>query len=398
MKKTTLLITTFLLLTPNVWAQDVDVHGIDSETRSQPNTNSLMFRRNAEQYRMLSDEQKAEIEKQREEARKQAEEYARKRAEYERYVAEMEARKRAEEEAARQRAEELKPITLFGNKLKIYALVNGEVITSSDMQSRINAFILTTGIPYNAKTKSMITSRVLQGAIDEKLKIQEAKKNNIRVTQHEIKKAVQDFEKANGMKPGQLRQVLAEGNVRMNVWTSQLESDIAWKKLISNKVMGRVSVSEADISRAYDDIKKDMSTAKKLVSEIVIPKKDAKDLNQLAEVLRNDPRFELYAMQFSQSPSAANGGHLGWVTKGQLPDVLEKALANMKEGGVSSPIAYGNDYYILKLEKIFNPERDAKSLPGKNEVRAYLQNKKLEEYSIKYMKDLRNKALIEKKI
>lgn len=398
MKKTTLLITTFLLLTPNVWAQDVDVHEIDSETRSQPNTNSLMFRRNAEQYRMLSNEQKAEIEKQREEARKQAEEYERKRAEYERYVAEMEARKRAEEEAARQRAEELKPITLFGNKLKIYALVNGEVITSSDMQSRINAFILTTGIPYNAKTKSMITSRVLQGAIDEKLKIQEAKKNNIRVTQHEIKKAVQDFEKANGMQPGQLRQVLAEGNVRMNVWTSQLESDIAWKKLISNKVMGRVSVSEADISRAYDDIKKDMSTAKKLVSEIVIPKKDAKDLNQLAEVLRNDPRFELYAMQFSQSPSAANGGHLGWVTKGQLPDVLEKALANMKEGGVSSPIAYGNDYYILKLEKIFNPERDAKSLPGKNEVRAYLQNKKLEEYSIKYMKDLRNKALIEKKI
>ena len=398
MKKTTLLITTFLLLTPNVWAQDVDVHEIDSETRSQPNTNSLMFRRNAEQYRMLSDEQKAEIEKQREEARKQAEEYERKRAEYERYVAEMEARKRAEEEAARQRAEELKPITLFGNKLKIYALVNGEVITSSDMQSRINAFILTTGIPYNAKTKSMITSRVLQGAIDEKLKIQEAKKNNIRVTQHEIKKAVQDFEKANGMQPGQLRQVLAEGNVRMNVWTSQLESDIAWKKLISNKVMGRVSVSEADISRAYDDIKKDMSTAKKLVSEIVIPKKDAKDLNQLAEVLRNDPRFELYAMQFSQSPSAANGGHLGWVTKGQLPDVLEKALANMKEGGVSSPIAYGNDYYILKLEKIFNPERDAKSLPGKNEVRAYLQNKKLEEYSIKYIKDLRNKALIEKKI
>ena len=61
MKKTTLLITTFLLLTPNVWAQDVDVHGIDSETRSQPNTNSLMFRRNAEQYRMLSDEQKKQI-------------------------------------------------------------------------------------------------------------------------------------------------------------------------------------------------------------------------------------------------------------------------------------------------------------------------------------------------
>jgi len=238
----------------------------------------------------------------------------------------------------------------------------------------------------------------LHGAIDEKLKIQEAKQNNVRVTQHEIKTAVQQFEKANGMQPGQLRQALAEGNVSMNVWTSQIESDIAWKKLISNKSYGKISVSEAEINRAYEDMKKDMSTRKSLVSEIVIAKKDAKELSQLVEVLRQDTRFELYAMQFSQSPSAANGGHLGWVVKGQLPTVLENAVANLKEGGVSDPIAYGNDYYILKLEKRFNPKTDASKLPSKKDVKNYLQNKKLEEYSIKYMKDLRNKALIEKKI
>lgn len=399
MKKIILITTALLLCAPNVWAEDVDLQQIDSATRAaQPNTNSLMFRRNAEQYKMLTDEEKAQIEEQREQMRQQAEEYAQKKAEYERMQAEMEARQRAEEEAARKRAEELKPITLYNTKLKIYALVNGEVITSSDMQSRINAFILTTGIPYNAQTKAMITNRVLQGAIDEKLKLQEAKNNNIRVTPHEIKTAVSEFEKNSGMKPGELRQALAEGNVRMSVWTSQLESDIAWRKLISNKIYGKISVSEADINRAYDDIKKDMSTQKYLVSEIVIAKKDAKELNQLAEVLRQDPRFELYAMQFSQSPSAANGGHLGWVTKGQLPSVLENTIVNMKEGGVSNPIAYGNDYYILKLEKRFNPKTDAASLPSKKDVRNYLQNKKMEEFSIKYMKDLRNKALIEKKI
>jgi parvulin-like peptidyl-prolyl isomerase len=106
----------------------------------------------------------------------------------------------------------------------------------------------------------------------------------------------------------------------------------------------------------------------------------------------------VYATQLSQSPSAANGGRLGWVTKGKLPKVLEQALDKMKEGDVSSPIAYGNDYYILKLEKIFDPQRDAKNFPSKKEIKAYLQNKKLEEYSIKYMRDLRNRALIEKKI
>ena len=399
MKKTILLTAILLSYTTVAAAEGVNMQQLDSAIRSaQPNTNSIMFRRNADEYRNLSDEQKAEIEKQREEMRKKAEEYARKKAEYERYQAQMEAQRRAEEEAARRRAEELKPITLYGGKLKIYALVNGELITSTDMQSRINAFILTTGIPYNTKTKAMITNRVLQGAIDEKLKIQEAKKNNIVVSRKEINQAVANFEKSNGMQPGQLRQVLAQGNVQMNVWTGQIESDLAWRKLISQKARNYATVGENDIKRAYDDIRKDMKTAKYMVSEIVVNKKDAKDLSPLAEVLRQDPRFDLYAMQFSQSPSAANGGHLGWVLKGRLPQPLENAVLKLKEGGVTNPILYGNDYYILKLEKIFNPQTDAGKLPSKREVKAYLENKKVEEFAIKYMKDLRNKALIEKKI
>ena len=399
MKKAVLLIALWLGYAPLAAAEGVNMQQLDSAIRAaQPSTNSIMYRRNANEYRSLSAEQKAEIERQREEMRRKAEEYARKKAEYERYQAQMEAQRRAEEEAARKRAEELKPITLYGGKLKIYALVNGELITSTDMQTRINAFILTTGIPYNAKTKTMITNRVLQGAIDEKLKLQEAKKNNIIVSRKEINQAVANFEKANGMKQGQLRQILAQGNVQMSVWTGQIESDLAWRKLVAQKGRSYAVVGEQDINRAFEDILKDMKTQKYMVSEIVVNKKDAKDLTPLAEVLRQDPRFELYAMQFSQSPSAPNGGHLGWVLKGRLPQPLENAVLKLKEGGVTNPILYGNDYYILKLEKIFNPQTDAGKLPSKRDVKTYLENKKMEEFSIKYMKDLRNKALIEKKI
>ena len=135
-----------------------------------------------------------------------------------------------------------------------------------------------------------------------------------------------------------------------------------------------------------------------MISEIVIDKKDAKDLNQLVENLRHDPRFELYAMQFSQSPSAANGGRLGWVGKGKLPSVLENAVLKMKDGDVSDPIAYGKDFYIFRLEKIFNPTIDKTETPSRKEVRSFLENKKLEEYSNRYIKNLRSRALIEKKV
>ncbi len=399
MKKLSLYLFATLLFSLPVSAEKIDFDSIDMQSRaSKPNTNSIMFRRNAEQYRQLSDEEKKEISIRRESARQEALDYQRKQEEYARMMALEEERRRQIEEAERRRAEALKPITLYENKLKIYALVNGEVITSNDMQSRINAFILTTGIPYNQQTKAMITGKVLQSAIDEKLKIQEAEKNNIRISQKEIDEAVRQFEQANQMSEGQLKKVLQEAKVSMKVWSTQIEADLAWRKLVSNKGYMQINVSENEIVKALDEIKKDLNTQKYMVSEIVIDKKDAKDLHKLVENLRNDPRFELYAMQFSQSPSSANGGRLGWIIKGKLPAVLENAMLKMNEGDVSDPIAYGKDFYILKLEKIFNPQVDKANTPSKNEVKAFLENKKLEELSNKYIKDLRSRALIEKKV
>ncbi len=396
MKKILLLIFCAFFINPPVTnAEDMDLQEMDSQARAQsPASGSILFRRNAEEYRQLSDAEKQEIEARRQNAikiRKQQEEMMRRQAQ-------EEARRRAEQEAAKRAAEALKPITLYGNQLKIYALVNGDPITSSDMQSHINAFIMMHGIPYNAQTKQMITTKVLQNAIDDKLKIQEAKKNHISVSQAEVNNALRRFEKGSGMKPGQLKMILDQAKVSSKVWSTQVIADIAWNKLISSKAHSVANVSENDINKALGNIKDDMKVQKFMLSEIVVNKKDAKGINELAQTLRKDPRFELYAMQFSQSPSAKNGGHLGWVTKGQLPATLESAALKLKEGGISNPIAYGNDYYILKLEKIFNPATDTKSLPTRMQIKEMLMNKRLEEYANKYLQNLRSHALIEKKV
>lgn len=244
----------------------------------------------------------------------------------------------------------------------------------------------------------MIEGKVLQAAIDEKLKIQEAQKNNIKITQKEINSALLQFERSNNIPEGEFEKILNKAKVNLKTWTSQIEADLAWRKLISTKGYNFININENDINEAINQVKKDMSIQKYMVSEIVIDKKDAKDIHQLVENLRQDPRFELYAMQFSQSPSAANGGKLGWVSKGALPEILENKIYLMQEGDVSNAILYGNDYYIFKLEKIFNPKTDTPQIPSKEEMRTFLENKKLEEYSNRYIKNLRSRALIEKKV
>ncbi|MCE5359929.1 peptidylprolyl isomerase [Candidatus Igneacidithiobacillus taiwanensis] len=59
--------------------------------------------------------------------------------------------------------------------------------------------------------------------------------------------------------------------------------------------------------------------------------------------------FAELAKRYSQdSRTAAQGGDLGWVAPGQLPDELERVLATLPTGNVSAPIPLNGSIYILQ--------------------------------------------------
>lgn len=310
---------------------------------------------------------------------------------------EMKARENALKKAEEERLKALKPVNLFGNSLKIYAVVNGEVITSRDMQERANAFVATTQIPITKQNKEMILDRIFQSAIDEKIKLQEAKKNGINISTKELNEGIENFAHANGASIGELKKMLASAEVSEKVFALQIKAEMAWAKLVQRKAAQNLRVTRNDVQKAIDAITRDSKIEKFMVSEIVIPKKKGEHISQLVSILREDPRFELYAMQFSESSTAKNGGHLGWLNKEQLLPPLLNALQKMKDGDISNAIPVGTDYYILKLEKKYTPGVDKMPTPSQEEIRQMLYNKKMEEIAAKYLRDLKNKAIIERK-
>lgn len=279
--------------------------------------------------------------------------------------------------------------------VKIIALVNSEIITSDDLKNRINAFLLNSQIPLNAQTSRMITQRVLNQAIDEKIKLQEAAKNGIEISAKEIEASLRQFEKTHNIPEGQLKEILKKANVDISVFEEQSKADLAWTRLIRKKSYTEGQITQKEIETALAEAKEDLTTPKFLVSEIFIKKNKARNLHELVYNLRNDPRFELYAMQFSDSASASSGGELGWVNEGKLPSALEATLKKMKEGDISDPIQVGDGYYILKLQKRFQPRPNADNMPSERDIQAFLDNQKMELISKKLLQDLRQKAVIE---
>ena len=287
------------------------------------------------------------------------------------------------------------PADSKAESLKIAAVVNDEIISTRDLQNRVNLFLMTTRIPLNPQTKNMIFSRVLNNAIEEKLKLQAAAKEDIKISPKELAASVQQFEKSNNISAGELKKILAQNQVDMDAFESQMKADMAWVRLIRRKNYSDAQVTQKELEEALADAKTDLSTPKYFVSEIYIRKKDAKDLSVLVNNLRRDPRFELYAMQFSQSPTAANGGRLGWLNKGKLPEEIEKKLDKMHEGEISDPILYGDGYYIVRLDKTFDPQVDKPQIPNAEDIKKFLENQKMEEFSKKYLQDLQQRAVIE---
>ncbi len=281
------------------------------------------------------------------------------------------------------------------NSVKIAALVNGEIISNQDVQNRINSFLMTTQIPLNPQTKGMIIQKVIHSAVDEKIKLQAAEKDGIKITEQDIDAAITNFEKSNKIPSGELKNILKNAKVTEKSFREQMKADLAWVRFLRNKLRLEGNITQSEIEKALKEAKEDLNTPKYQISEIFIKKENAKDIQDLVKNLRQDPRFELYAMKFSDSPSAAKGGNLGWVNQGKLPEKLEETVLGLKNGEISDAVLLNDGYYIIKLNQTFNPKKDKPSMPTEEEIKNYLTNQRMETLAQKYLQDLRQQAVIE---
>ncbi len=283
---------------------------------------------------------------------------------------------------------------LTSSTVKIVAIVNGDIISTEDIDNRVKAFIMVSQVPLNDENKAVIYQRVLTSAIDEKLKYQDALKNNIIVTDQELDDAVAGFEDTNKIPRGKLSSVLKQYGVNEKSFREQMRSDLAWMRLIRQKVRAGGALTQKEVDEELANAKKDFSSPKYQISEIFISRANASKLPKLEEILKSDPRFEYYAFQFSESPTASNGGRLGWINKESLAKPLQAALDKMKPGEISAPVQVGQDYYILRLEQIYTPGANT-HMPTEQDIRQFLENQRIDAFANKYIQSLRQKAVIE---
>jgi peptidyl-prolyl cis-trans isomerase SurA len=240
--------------------------------------------------------------------------------------------------------------------LRIAAVVNEDVISAYDLDQRVKMVMVTGRVPDTPENRRRLTVQVLRNMIDEQLQLQEAKRLNIRITKEEVDKLLVKLNAQNDLAPGTLESVLARAGVNAGALRAKLRADDAWGKIIRERLAQQVLISDEEVDEELKRLKAVQHLPRHHVAEIFLPvdnpdnEKQVYDLaEKLLQQIRDGADFGALAREFSQSASAAVGGDLGWVTKGQLDPQIDNALGSMSKGQVGGPVHTLAGYHILLL-------------------------------------------------
>ena len=244
----------------------------------------------------------------------------------------------------------------WAQNASIAAVVNDDVISTADLEARTRLILLSSQLPDNPQVRQRVVPQVLRSLIDEKLEMQEAKRFNIAINEKDIAHAIERLEQQNRLPKGGLEKILESQGIPRSTLAAQVSASLVWNRLVEGRLAQNVTVSEEEINETLARIKEQIGKPQSRVGEIFLavdkPEQEAEVkalADRLIEQMRAGASFNAVAQQFSQSPTAAVGGDLGWISAGELPGDVGKAIDAMQPGQLSPPIRGSGGFYILYL-------------------------------------------------
>ncbi len=250
-------------------------------------------------------------------------------------------------------------VQLFGggeaNVFRPSARVNDEIITITDVEQRIALVRLANRGVIPADQLEAVRAEVFSQLVDEILKIQEARANEITIEAAEVDAEFARVAAAQRMTPEQFAQALTAAGASMASMKQQIRGDIAWQNLLGRNITPFTNVSEEEVRAQVERMQAQRGQQEYRVGEIYLratPDSLAARVQtgrQIMEQLSTGSSFPELARRLSDATTAAQGGDLGWVKPDTLPAAMAEAVAQMRPGQLAGPIQVPGGVSILYL-------------------------------------------------
>jgi len=238
---------------------------------------------------------------------------------------------------------------------KAQAIVNGDVITDTDIDQRLGLVLAANGGRVADEEKQRLRLQIIRNLIDEKLQLQEAAENDIRINETEVTRSFERIAQNFKRTPAQFEIYLKGNSSSSNSLKAQIRAEMAWSRVLRRKVEPMVNVGDDEVQQVIDKLNAAKGKDEFHVGEIFLSATpetlDAvmQDASRIVGQVRGGASFVAYARQFSEASSAGLGGDLGWVRGEQLNSAVSTAVAALEPGQVTDAIPVTAGVAIMAL-------------------------------------------------
>ncbi|OPX24458.1 MAG: hypothetical protein B1H05_05095 [Candidatus Cloacimonas sp. 4484_140] len=244
----------------------------------------------------------------------------------------------------------------------IAAIVGNQIILKSEVETNYEELKASAALGENITREN-----ILRLLIEEKLIIEKAERDDITASDGEIQMQLervmkniiaqfptyQDF-----LKVLQNEGLTVDG--LKDRYRSQIAKQVVRDKLLQQEVFSKIDVSEYEKRNYYETNMDSFPDRPKMVkiAEIAIkPAMGSETLDQalqeiedIQEELNKGADFEELARKYSDCPSAAQGGDLGYFSRGQMVPEFEEAAFALEIGEVSEPVLTEFGYHLIRVD------------------------------------------------
>jgi peptidyl-prolyl cis-trans isomerase C len=286
------------------------------------------------------------------------------------------------------------------------AKVNGTSITRGELDRAMKVMLAQTGNPSTlpADQKKAAETAVLNQLISAELLYQAGKKLEVKDIENKAASQVSSA-KAKFPSPAQFEKSLQQNGLTENDLKEYARKEIYINNLIETKIASKVTVSEAEVKKFYDDNPDKFKLGESVrASHILIgvdskateaDKKKAKEkAESVLKKVKGGEDFAKAAKENSTCPSSAQGGDLGVFTKGQMVPAFENVAFSMKPGEISDVVETQFGYHIIKVvEK--QPAKTVTYDESKQKIQEFLKGQKIRKDISEYVEKLRKEGKVE---
>lgn len=250
----------------------------------------------------------------------------------------------------------------------IMAVVNDDVISSLDVADRMKLVLTTSGRPDTPEIRNKLSKQVIKSLIEERLKMQAAKRNNISISGEDVEDAIRRIEKSQNKPEGSLVKMITDKGLSTESFKQQIKGEVAWNKILVRKIKRDIKISEDEVRRSQQRIAAGKKVEEWQIATVLLPSGGAKPSGDLAAVAQDVRSDMLAGMDVSdvmakyQSKAKLEVGPATWIQRDLLNPAIKDAMQGIEVGGMAPPAITPNGIQLIRLMD----RRTTKVVPNSN--------------------------------